>query len=151
MAALFFDTSALVRRYDRVEPGVGRVRALCRRSAGHDVFLSRITSVEIASAFNRKVREGRFDGRRRNQLWLLFQSHVRQQYRIFVPDEPTFQRAEQLLFAYPLRAYDALQLAAALQVAAQVMTTMPDFRFCTADRVQAAAAQREGLTVELIA
>ena len=151
MAAIFFDTSAVVRRYAVAEPGSARVRALCRRPAGNELFIAQFTGVALASALNRKLREGSLDQVQRDRMWRIFQDHRRNQYQLVSVDNRTYPRAERLLFLHPLRAYDALQLAAALQVAAQVITTTPDFRFCTADRVQAAAAQREGLIIEFIA
>ena len=65
-------------------------------------------------------------------------------------DEPAWRRAEQLLFAHRLRTYDAVQLACALDVSAALTPLGADFRFCTADRAQAQAAEREGLAIELI-
>jgi predicted nucleic acid-binding protein len=150
VAVLFFDTSALVRRYDPNEPGSHRVLALCRQSSGHEILVARITLVEVGAALNRKLREGRFGEARRDQLWRLFRTHCRQRYVVTALDAPTFQRAERLLFRYRLRGYDAVQLAAALEARPAAVDPGADFRFCTADRAQAQAAEREGLAVELI-
>lgn len=150
MAVLFFDTSALVRRYDRTEPGAGRVRALCARAAGHTLLISRLAPVEIASALNRKLRAGALDEPQHDRLWRRFRLHRREQYRLVALDEPVYQRAEQLLVLHRLRAYDPLQLAAGLRVAELLLGLAPDFRFCTADRTQAQAAGREGPAVEVI-
>jgi len=68
-----------------------------------------------------------------------------------VPDEHAYEQAERLVHTYPLRAYDAVQIAIALQVAALMARLTPDFRFCTAARAQADAVRAEGLTVEFIA
>jgi uncharacterized protein len=150
MAAIFFDTSALVRRYVRSEPGARDVARLCRPSTGHTLVIVRLTPVEVASALNRKVRERSISLPQRNQIWRLFAAHQRGQYHLIVPDERTYERSERLLHAYPLRAYDAVQLAAALQMADLVARLAPDFRFCTADQAQTDAARGEGLTVEFI-
>lgn len=151
MSVIAFDTSALVRRYDRHEPGAQRVRALCGRAAGNTLLIARVTPVEIASALNRKGRERVLDSAGRDRIWRLFQRHRREQYRVVAVTEVVYRTAERLLFAHPLRAYDALQLAAALVAADTLGELAPDFRFCTADRAQAAAAAAEGLAVELIA
>jgi Lipase maturation factor len=58
MAAIFLDTSALLRRYDRSEPGASRVRAICAPARGHTLLLARVASVEVASALTRKSRAG---------------------------------------------------------------------------------------------
>jgi predicted nucleic acid-binding protein len=151
VAALFFDTSALVKRYDELESGADRLRALCRRSGGHLLLISTITPVEMASALGRKARDGAITQSRRNRGWQLFRSHRRDQYRLVALDEEVLVQAQQLLFRHPLRAYDALQIAGALSAARWLAEVMPEFRFCTADRTQATAAERAGLIVELIA
>ncbi len=151
MAVIFFDTSALVRRYDDREPGAARVQALCRLRSGHVPMISRVTSVEMASALNRKVRDRVFGAARRDRMWRLFRSHLRRQYRLGPLDEAVFEHAERLLFQHRLRGIDALQIASALATARLMENLVSDFRFCTADRAQAEAARREGLTVELIA
>ena len=148
MAVLFFDTSALVKRYDLQESGAERVRALCRQASGHTLVISRITSVEVASALNRKLREGRLTAARRDGLWRLFRVHCRDQYRVVAVDDDILRAAERLLFAHPIRAYDAVQLASALRVATLLEDLVSDVGFCTGDRTQAAAAQRERLAVE---
>jgi predicted nucleic acid-binding protein len=149
-AVLFLDTSALVRRYDWNEPGAARVRALCERRSGHRVVISAVTSPEIASAVNRKVREGVFTPSQRDRRWRLFREHRRSQYHEVALDAQIYRMAERLLFTHTLRAYDALQLSAAL-VTARLLSDIAQFQFCTADRAQGAAASAEGLTVELIA
>lgn len=150
MAALFFDTSALARRYVPFEPGAQRVRALCRRSSGNVVFISRLAPIEMASALNRRLREGSLDLDQRNRVWRLFRYHERSQYRVLTFDEDIYRQAERLLFAHRLRAYDALQLACAMYAATMLAGFAAAFRFCTADRGQALAAADEGLIVELI-
>lgn len=150
MPAIFFDTSALVKRYDPAEPGADRVRGLCRRAQGWTLLIARITPVEVASALNRKLREGRFDVARRDQLWQLFRGHWRDHYRTVALDEDIWSHAQRLLFPYALRAYDAIQLASALRVAGVLADLTADVRLCTADRAQAEAAAGEGLRVELV-
>lgn len=150
MAVLFFDTSALVRRYDALEPGAETVRALCRRSSRHILLIARVTAIETASALNRKSREGRLDRRDVERLWRLFRAHWQTQYQVIALEESIYRTAEQLLFAHSLRAYDALQLATALRAARLLGELAPDYRFCTADGAQADAARREGLSVEFI-
>ncbi len=87
----------------------------------------------------------------RNCHWHLFRAHWRRQYRTIELDDPVLRLAEQLLFTYPLRAYDAVQVASAQRVAALIAPLMAELRFCTADRGQALAAAREGLAVDVIA
>ena len=151
MAVIFFDTSALVRRYDAAEPGSARVEALCRAAAGHVLLIARITPLEVASALNRKLRERRLDASSRDRRWRLFRLHLRDRYRAITIDEQGLQVAEQLLFDHALRAFDALQLASALRSMRLLTDLTEDFRFCTADQAQARAAGREGLATDVIA
>ena len=149
MAWYFCDTSALARRYIRSEPAARRVVEICRAASGHVVAVARITPVEIASTFARYRRDGALDEATSRRYWRLFQRHFRDQYEIVEVDHRIIEDASALLFRHPLRAYDAVQLACALEVRVAAGLAA-DFRFCTADRRQAAAAADEGLAVELI-
>ncbi|MBI3972533.1 MAG: type II toxin-antitoxin system VapC family toxin [Chloroflexi bacterium] len=148
MAFVFLDTSGLVRRYDRSEPGGARVRAICAPSLRHTILLARLASVEFAAALNRKVREGVLPPLERNRHWQAFELHWRNQYQVVQVTEQIYDRAQHLTFAYPLRTLDALQLASALAGAARLAPHR--LQFWTADAQQAAAARSEGLTIELL-
>jgi uncharacterized protein len=144
---LYFDASALVRRYHVVEPGAVSVRRLCHRS--NELVILSITPVEVASAFNRKLHDGRIDAAHRNRMWRLFLAHLRTQYAVVALNDQVMRRAQRLLFRYRLRAYDAIQLSAGLELA-RSLPRGTELRFCTADRLQALAAGAEGLTVAFI-
>lgn len=148
MAAIFLDTSALVRRYDRSESGASRVRAICAPARGHTLLLARVASVEAASALARKVRDGTMPAADRDRLWRLFRTHWRDQYRIVAVTEDAYSHAERLLFHSPVRAFDAIHVGCALAVTAQFPRI--GLEFWTADKQQAQAARVEGLTVELV-
>lgn len=149
MAARFFDTSALIRRYDLAEPGSQRVQEACEPGQGHLLLVARLLCTEVASALNSKLRTGRLAEPQRDALWQLFMWDVRAQYQLVRLEEPAHHRAEQLLFKHPLKAADALHLAAALLV----QQSLPSGRleFWTADHQQAEAAKREGLAVQIVA
>ena len=103
MTTLFFDTSALLKRYID-ETGSERVRALIQTLPG-PMFISAITRIEMACAFARREREGSFSSTTRDRLWEAF--------RFIRVGIETLAAAEQLAFRYSLRAYDAVQLASA--------------------------------------
>ena len=149
MAAVFLDTSALLRRYDTTEPGAGRVRAVCAPGARRTLLLTQLSAVEMASALQRKRRERVLTVGEVQRIWRLFQTHRRGQYRRLVLTESAYARAELLVATYPLTAADALQLAGALG-AAEELGTRVRLQFWTADAQQARAARREGLHVELV-
>jgi predicted nucleic acid-binding protein len=101
------------------------------------------SEVECASAFNRLLREG-----------LIGQSdfeHLQQQFETFAsswiesqPTEKLRQRAVRLLRVHPLRAAEALQLAAALVACEENPQTLP---FICGDTRLREAAAREGFRV----
>lgn len=149
MAAVFLDTSALVRRYDRQEPGSSRVRAVCAPTHGHTLVLARIAPVEVASAFARKARERTITTRDRTRLWRLFRTHLRDQYQVVGITEDAYVHAERLLFRASIRTLDALHIGCALVFAARLPNV--ELELWTADRQQAEAARSQRLKVELIA
>ena len=57
MAAYFFDSSALVKRYV-VESGTRWVRDLCDPAAGHTLYIARISGAEVIAALARRTRTG---------------------------------------------------------------------------------------------
>jgi len=148
MAAIFFDASALVRRYDRTEPGASFVHAACAPSRGHTLMVARIVTVEVTSAFGRKAREGHVNPGQRDRLWRAFNGHLQYQYRVIDVTDEIYSVAERLVFAHPLRASDAVHLGCALASAREVPEST--LQFWTAERRQADAAAAEGLTVQLV-
>jgi uncharacterized protein len=148
MAAIFLDTSALVRRYDRSEPGALRVRAICTPAAEHTLLLARIASVEVASALARKARDGTIRAGERNRLWRLFRAHWRDQYQVVAMTEDAHVQAERMLFRSKLRALDMVHVGCALVVAARLPHI--GLEFWTADKLQAQAARSAGLPVRLV-
>ncbi|MGH2532684.1 MAG: type II toxin-antitoxin system VapC family toxin [Thermomicrobiales bacterium] len=148
MATVFLDSSAVVRRYARSEPGAAQVRALCEPAHGNTILVARITSVEVASALSRKAREGEVSSLELNRLWRVFRGHWRRQYQVMPLGADIYRRAEQLLFAHALRAYDAVQIGCVL-IAVEQYPDLP-LEFWTADQRQAQIAAAEGLPVRLV-
>lgn len=145
MAPLYLDSSALVRVWEPGLPGEPEISAALDPSSGHLILLSRLTPTEVASALDRKARQGEISPGLREDLWRLFLADSARRYRIQAVDEETFTLAEGLLFRHPLRAADALQLAGALRVRVALPELAADLEFWTADERQAAAAEAEGL------
>ena len=145
MAVLFLDTSALVRRYFQPEPGANRVREACAPSHGHTIVLARIAAVELSAALHRRLRERTLTRSGLDRRWRQFLSDWLNQYEIAQAGESVYTTATALTGQYPLRAFDALQLASALAVAER--SGSRGFEFWTADATQARAARSERLTV----
>ena len=148
MATLFLDASAVAKRYIAAEVHARRVQEACAPAADTLLIVARHTSVELASALARRVREGGLQSEHRERLWRSFSQHWAAQYQVVPAAERVFALAEALVAKHPLRAADALQIASVLVVAA----AEPDagLQLWTADQRQAAGARAEGLDVELL-
>jgi predicted nucleic acid-binding protein len=118
LANFFFDTSAFVKRY-HPESGTDRVLALFNQPQNH-IQISRLTLVEVRSAFAVKVRSGEIDQPAAAALWSQLLSDVAAGVFEVLPITDThYELAGQLLgqygFQLRLRTLDALQLAVALE------------------------------------
>ena len=136
----FWDTSALLALVV-AEPETARAERWLRADPG--VLVWTLTRVELLSALARRRREEpamarRLAGARADVLgaW--------ERWTEVTALEPVRRYAERLVETHPLRAGDALQLAAAIVAAEE----RPDsLEFVTFDRRQAEAAEREGFRV----
>ena len=143
----FLDTSALAKHY-HIEAGSAEVDGLWNDPA-RDLFVSRLSVLEIVSVFAGKVRAGAisvadFDALRRRFSADLTKTKRLRGTRLLVAH---YQEAERLLRhhgpARRLRTLDALQLAVALDLHRKRFID----RVVSADRDLLAAAAAEGLAV----
>jgi uncharacterized protein len=143
VADYFLDSSAIVKRYV-LETGTAWVRTLAAPATGNFLYLARITEVEVASALaRRRGQPGLSVAQARGALGL-FRQDFAQDYRIAEMTVPLLRQAALLADVHALRGYDAVQLAAALDVRLQVPTLI----LVSADDELNAAATAEGLPVE---
>jgi uncharacterized protein len=105
----FFDASALVKKYVR-ETDSARVRRLLKSG---EVALSRLSEVEVVSAFARLAREGAISVAQRDRAAAAFVSDLLAWHVIELTPE-VMATARRLLMQYHLRAGDAVQLSAAV-------------------------------------
>jgi uncharacterized protein len=144
VAAYFVDTSALVKRYVQ-EVGTAWVRGLTHRRAGNQILLARITVVEVTSAVARR-RAGRTISTAQASSFLSqFRKHIAGRYTILEITPGLLADAATLANRHDLRAYDAVQLAAALELN---RISQGGIVLASSDRELNAAAQADGLTVE---
>ena len=145
--AYFVDSSALVKRYVR-ETGTAWVRGVTRRRTGTHIYMALITAVEVTSAIARR-RGGTLTAAQASSLLSRFRKHLAGRY---LPSQITpalVSNAMKQANKHRLRAYDAVQLAAALDVYRDWSSNhLGAFVFVSADRDLNAAAIDEGLTVE---
>lgn len=136
----FWDSSALVPLL--VEQGASS-RSAAWVASDNSVVLWTLTPVEVVSALRRLVREGQLDERAARQAETRLDDLVRACH-VIVDVEAVKALATRLLRLHPLRAFDALQLGAALQWA----EGHPQGRTLhTLDQRLALAAEREGFLV----
>ncbi len=147
-AVLYFDTSALVKRYV-VETGSAWVVTKCHPSAGNTVATARIAKAEAAAAFASKSRGGGLPQTHYTEALRDLDYDFAHQYLLVNVDQPLIDLAVDLTKRQKLRGYDAVQLAAALTLN-NVLTQaqLPPLTFIAADDDLLDAAQREGLITD---
>lgn len=148
MTVYFLDSSAVVKRYV-AEIGSDWIRQITAPKANHQLFLVRITWVEVLSALARLQREGLLDDKTTSQVRTVFQTHLNYQYRILEVDRTLTEMAGNLVSHNALRAYDAIQFAAAIRLKNTLNEAqLPDPVFLTADDQLLAISQAAGLPID---
>ena len=142
MTFLYLDTSALVKRYI-AEDGSDDVIALMANAAA--VATSLVTRTEVAAALAKAVRDDRVD-----------EDEAQRAQRKFLREWPDFgrvpvtdalvERADALAWEHGLRAYDSVQLAAALACEDMLGALGVDVLLATFDHQLRKAAARTGLS-----
>lgn len=134
----FFDSSAFAKRYVE-EPGSQVVDSLCQKAI--EVALSVLCVPEILSALNRRVRERLLTPREYVETKQYLSQDIRDAVIVnLVPQ--VVSTCTKILEASPVRAADALQIACALEWAAEL--------FVSADKRQIFAAKKAGLRTKLV-
>jgi predicted nucleic acid-binding protein len=148
VAAFFFDTSALVKRHV-TEVGSSWVRAQTAAKAGHTLYIAGITAVEMTSAITRRQRGGSLSAAQGGAIYGHFRRHLAQRYVVLEITPALMAAALLLARSHGLRAYDAVQLSAALDIQRDHRQAglMP-ITLVSADQALNDAATEEGLAVE---
>lgn len=132
----FLDTSALVKRY-LSEPGSTEVRRLFARQG--TVAASRLAHPELVASTVRMWRDGRLAEARRNEILAEIPLCVARLDVVVEVRGPLLAEITALLLRRALRAYDAVQLASALQIK---QSGAVDFWSADARLVEAARAEK---------
>ena len=114
-AAYFVDSSGLVKRYVR-EIGTPWVRRLTRRSPSTVIYIARITMVEVTSAVARRHKGRTLTSKEASSILHRFRQHLAGRYTVLEITPALFDEAMRLANTHALRAYDAVQLAVALEI-----------------------------------
>jgi predicted nucleic acid-binding protein len=141
LALYYLETSALVKLYV-YEPGTERLLALSARDAGHRFAILSLTQVEFRSAIRRRQRGGEIPDYAADELIESFRQHSEGKFLIQSFSDSLLDVALALIDSYPLKAYDAVQLAGYLVLRSISGTEEPTF--VCADRVLLSAARNEG-------
>jgi hypothetical protein len=148
MAVYFFDSSSIVKRYVK-EKGTGWITGILDPVVGSIVYAVRIAGVEVISAIARRGRGGSLSAKDTANAIGQFRREFTGIYRIIEVTPALILQAMRLAEIHALRGYDAIQLAAALEV----NTLCPSLGLSAVTLVSAdtelnTAAMAEGLTVE---
>jgi predicted nucleic acid-binding protein len=148
MAAYFCDASGIVKRHVP-EIGTAWVQALADPAAAHEIFLARITRVEVTAAIARRSRGGMLAGVSAPAILAQFRHDAAHQYNIVEVTPALLAGAEALAESHGLRAYDAVQLAIAREVQGRRFALgLSGITLISADQELNAAATAEGLPVD---
>jgi predicted nucleic acid-binding protein len=139
----YFDTSALIKRYVE-ELGRREVLSLLRT---HQCVVSAVLPLEVRSALRRRVAEKSLDTKRVASILKRLAADRAYWTTIEVSNE-VLTTAEALAGAHPLRALDAIHVAAAKLFADR--TGAPAFLFVSADLQQSKVAETLGIKTRYI-
>lgn len=148
MPTYFFDSSSLVKRYSK-ETGTAWVINIFKPIRANRIYAARITFVEVISALARKARGGQINSSAEIKAVGRFRRAFHGKFRSVEVSVNLTEHAAQLARKHFLRGYDAVQLAAALEVHQERNSLgLSPLTFVCADDKLNDAAKAEGLAVE---
>ncbi len=137
MEYLFFDTSALVKRYHE-EEGSEKVDRMVDDKDTY-VIITSLCVIEATSAFRRKHNRGEVSEDMMNRLLSFFFEEALEDFLILPLEESLTEHSFDLILAEDLRTLDSLQLSAALAVRQEELV------FVSADEKLNTVAENQGL------
>jgi hypothetical protein len=143
----FVETSALAKRYI-AETGSAWLRSLLDPSTGGSIYVVRVTAVEIIAAITRRERGGTLTPTDATTARQAFRSDLATAYQVVEVTPALADRAMLLAEKHGLRGYDAIQLAAGLEVHGRYLATgLPAVTCVSSDTELNTAAMAEGLPI----
>ena len=147
-AAYFVDSSALVKRYV-LETGTAWVRGITRQNPSTVIYIAHITAVEVTCAVARRRKGKTLTPPRASSILRRFRQHLAARYTVIEVTPDLLDDAMRLGNAHALRAYDAVQLAVALEVnRSHQADGFGPVTLISADQALNDAATAEGLAVD---
>jgi uncharacterized protein len=144
LALYYLETSALVKLYV-YETGTDRLLGLTASDARHRFAILSLAQVEFRSAIRGRQRRGEIPTSEADELIESFRRHAEGKFLIQSFSDSLLDVASALIDSYPLRAYDAAQLAGFMVLRSTSGTDEPVF--VCADRVLLSAARNEGCAI----
>ena len=143
MASVYLDTSALVKLYIE-EDGTQQVVDLTENPDRNRIIILDVTQIELRSAIRRREREGDIAIADSERILRQAEEDTSSSFLVQPSTAAMIEEAARLIDGYPLRTYDALQLAGCLVVG----QTLPEpLIFVCADSRLCEAGRLEGLAV----
>lgn len=143
MALFFLDTSALVKLYVQ-EPGTDRLLHLIGSRSENRFAVLAIAAVEFRSAIRRRQRAGDIEAADVSTILESLRAHLETRFIKQIVNDAVIDMALEMIDRYPLRAYDALQLAGCLVLSSIKTET---YTFVCSDQSLLVAARTEQLNV----
>ena len=148
MTTYYLDTSALIKRYID-EVGSIWLRTQLSIQPQPSLIIVHLAIVKVTRALTRRRRENVLTSTEYQQIQNIFRSDCLNEYNIATAIGNIISRANQLLEKHPLRAYDAIHLATAINVNQQLLRqNLVPLTFLSADNRLNDAASVEGLAVD---
>jgi uncharacterized protein len=149
VSAYFFDSSALVKRYAS-EVGTGWVKSIAEDN-NNSIYIAQITIVEVIAAIERRKRRNppEITAADASAAARSFRADALTRYLKVNISNSLIEDATNVAEKHGLRAYDAVQLAAALTLQQlRLANKMQGLILISADTDLNSAAAAEGLTVD---
>ena len=152
MSIYYFDSSALVKYY-LDEPGSTWVREIIdshneRGQPLHSIYTTALTKVEVPSAIAIVRRVGRIREKLRAELFRAFMGQAMARFQFLAVNEHTLQVAAHLTQQHPLKAYDAIHLAVALNLQTDLDQDALSLTFVCGDARLLTSAAAVGLATD---
>jgi predicted nucleic acid-binding protein len=148
VATYFLDTSAIAKRY-LPELGSGWIVSLTDVAARNTCWLAAVTRVELVAGLYRRQRLGHLTPTDAQRAAAIALHECASSFRGLVIDAVVLDRAAIVVAAHGLRAYDGIQLAAALRLRDEYdRSRLPPPIFVSSDQVLNDAARAEGMDVD---
>jgi predicted nucleic acid-binding protein len=149
VAAYFFDSSAIVKRYVN-EQGSDWVTATIDATLGSHVYVAAISGVEVIATFARKLNGNHLSALDAGAAISRFHHDFATEYLVIGIGDGVITRSMAVAEAHALRGYDAVQLGAALEINGRrlALGASGPLTIVTADIDLLSAASAEGLLTD---